>query len=100
MTVLKITTVNQDYLVSSHVYPPIPIRSFDWRVWVHGSDDEAMVAGVGSTLFFATLDLYMQWEEDPFTDNEPFVVHREGFWEDLGLDKDGHLIPSWLKGAY
>lgn len=44
-------------IVTDHVYPPIPIRSFDWAAWVEGSDEETRTQGTGATEVAAVIDL-------------------------------------------
>lgn len=34
---------------TEHVYPPIPERSFDWRAWFDGMDEETCGHGWGKT---------------------------------------------------
>lgn len=48
---------------TEHVYPPIPIRSFDWCAWVDGEDEETRIQGWGSTESEAIADLEEQIEE-------------------------------------
>jgi len=52
-------------IVTKHVYPPIPIRSFDWRAWVEGEDEETRVEGWGETEEKAIRDLRLQREDFP-----------------------------------
>jgi hypothetical protein len=42
---------------TTHVYPPIPIRQFDWQAWYDGEEDEQMDTGSGSTEENAIRDL-------------------------------------------
>jgi hypothetical protein len=44
-------------IVTDHVYPPIPLRSFDWCAWVDGEDEETRVQGWGATEAAAIADL-------------------------------------------
>ena len=34
---------------TEHVYPPIPVRSFDWCAWFDGMDEETRGQGWGKT---------------------------------------------------
>ena len=47
---------------TSHIYPPIPIRKFDWQAWVDGSDESGPY-GFGPTEQEAIEDLKEQLEE-------------------------------------
>lgn len=42
---------------TEHVYPPIPIRSFDWCAWFDGMDEETRGHGWGKTEAEAIADL-------------------------------------------
>ena len=48
---------------TSHTYPPIPIRSFDWTAWFDG-DEEMGRYGYGATEQEAIADLLESWGED------------------------------------
>lgn len=47
---------------TEHVYPPIPVRSFDWRAWFPGKDEESTASGWGATEAEALKDLANQCE--------------------------------------
>lgn len=36
-------------IITTHVYPPIPIRSMDWQAHYDGEEDEQMATGTGAT---------------------------------------------------
>lgn len=44
-------------IILKHVYPPIPIRSFDWCAFVEGSDEETRICGWGEIEKVAIADL-------------------------------------------
>lgn len=44
-------------IITSHVYPPIPIRSFDWSAHYEGEEDIGMKIGWGTTEAEAIEDL-------------------------------------------
>lgn len=47
-------------IITRHVYPPIPIRSFDWCAWYDGDepdDNGSMACGYGKTAQEAIDDL-------------------------------------------
>ena len=49
-----------DEIVMSHIYPPIPVRDFDWQaVWDNDEpdDDGRMLVGHGRTPLAAMVDL-------------------------------------------
>jgi hypothetical protein len=50
-------------IVTSHDYPPIPLRHFDWSAWVDGTESEDMVLGHGATEAAAIADLIEQLDE-------------------------------------
>lgn len=47
-------------LIVDCIYPPIPIRQFDWAAYVDGHEDG--VVGYGPTREAAVADLYEQLE--------------------------------------
>ena len=67
------------------VYPPIPIRFYDWcaRTDDYDGADDSMhqLVGSGRTEFYAVLDLYNNWDDMNWP--EPFVAHRPMFMEDI-----------------
>jgi len=42
---------------TDNIYPPIPIRQFDWVAWYDGEEDEQMATGSGATEAEAVADL-------------------------------------------
>lgn len=44
-------------IITTFVYPPIPVRHFDWQAHYDGEEDEQMVTGSGATETEAVLDL-------------------------------------------
>ncbi len=54
-------------IITTHVFPPIPIRSFDWSAHYAGEEDEHMDMGWGRTEEDAVEDLK---ENFPRGDNE------------------------------
>lgn len=46
---------------TEHVYPPIPVRSFDWTAWFDGMDEETRGQGWGNTEAEAIADLKEQY---------------------------------------
>ena len=36
-------------IITTHVYPPIPIRLMDWQAHYEGEEDEQMATGTGAT---------------------------------------------------
>jgi len=51
---------NNEPIITSHIYPPIPIRIFDWCAY---RDPEVQPYGYGRTKEEAIADL-LEWEED------------------------------------
>ena len=49
---------------TSHVYPPIPDRRFDWQAWYDGEEDEQMDSGWGATEAEAIKDLTDNFPRD------------------------------------
>jgi hypothetical protein len=49
-------------VVTSHVYPPIPIRYMDWQATLDGYEPGDLI-GNGSTEAEAVMDLYQQIED-------------------------------------
>lgn len=45
------------------VYPPIPIRSFDWCAWIDGREEDASLYGWGKTEEDALYDLNANVDE-------------------------------------
>lgn len=56
-------------IITTHVYPPIPIRKFDWQAHYEGEEDEQMDIGWGATEAEAIADLLENHprEADSFT---------------------------------
>ncbi len=48
---------------TSHTYPPIPVRGFDWCAWFDG-DEELGRYGYGPTEQEAIADLLDSWGDD------------------------------------
>lgn len=44
-------------IITTHVYPPIPVRCMDWSAHFDGDDDEDRIAGWGATEAEAIADL-------------------------------------------
>ena len=44
-------------ILTTYVYPPIPIRQFDWQAHYDGEEDEQMDVGRGATELEAIVDL-------------------------------------------
>lgn len=44
-------------IIVTHVWPPIPIRRFDWQAHYDGEEDEQMATGHGATPQAAVVDL-------------------------------------------
>lgn len=44
-------------IITTHVYPPIPVRQFDWQAHYEGEEDEQMDTGEGPTELAAIVDL-------------------------------------------
>lgn len=49
-------------IITSHVFPPIPIRYMDWCAWFDG-EEEGGLQGWGATEAEAVEDLLMRNEE-------------------------------------
>ena len=49
--------MNIPKIATDFVYPPIPIRCWDWSAWYDGEEDEQMNIGQGPTEAAAILDL-------------------------------------------
>jgi hypothetical protein len=86
------------------VYPPIPIRSFDWSATFDdydGSPDAGyQCCGEGETELQAVTALYDEWEgwygETGEPIPNPLCAHRPCFREDLSDDNDDlieQLVP-------
>lgn len=73
-------------LTISYVFPPLPVRHLDWCVIdenYDGAPDAGwQCTGAGATEFLAVLDYYDNWEVQ--CDDEPCIVHRPLYAEDLG----------------
>jgi len=50
-------------IVVDVVYPPIPLRNFDYRAHVEGYDEETGICGWGATPEAAIADLKLQIED-------------------------------------
>ncbi len=50
-------TRDKPKIITTHVYPPIPDRRFDWQAHYEGEEDEQMATGSGPTEAAAILDL-------------------------------------------
>lgn len=44
-------------IITTHVYPPIPIRTCDWQAHYDGEEDENMDTGHGATEAESIVDL-------------------------------------------
>ena len=55
-------TWNGQRIRTSHDYPPIPIRTFDWSAWIDGHEENGPY-GQGPTRDIATADLIEQLYE-------------------------------------
>lgn len=66
-------------VVTNFVYPPIPVRNWDWSATDEGYDPPYPI-GYGPNEFKAVLDFYNQYE---MMFNESFVGHRMMYKEDL-----------------
>jgi hypothetical protein len=70
-------------IVTTHVYPPIPIRQFDWQAHYDGEEDEQMDAGYGRTKEEAVVDLIenyprgQQCTRAPFNEWPPSQMNAE-----------------------
>ena len=49
---------------TSHIYPPIPIRSYDWMAWVDGREEDTTLQGYGATEAQAIAELQERIEEE------------------------------------
>ncbi len=72
------------HICTENVYPPIPIRSYDWSACddsYDGAEDSGPQAvGWSDTEYGAVLNFYWEWEE---MYDETYIGHRPGFEEDL-----------------
>lgn len=50
-------------IITSNVYPPIPIRNFDWCAFFDG-DEESGLCGWGKTREEAVTDLLENWADE------------------------------------
>ena len=48
---------------TSHIYPPIPIRSYDWMAYVDGHEEDTWLQGYGATEAQAIAELQERIEE-------------------------------------
>ena len=48
---------------TSCIYPPIPIRSYDWMAWVDGREEDTWLQGYGATEAQAIAELRERIEE-------------------------------------
>ncbi len=62
-------------IVTTHVYPPIPIRQFDWQAHYDSEADEQMNCGHGRTEAEAVVDLL---------DNHPRCKDEGGYVGTMG----------------
>lgn len=51
-------------IVTEHIYPPIPIRGFDWIAWYADEDPEAQRNGYGNTEEAAKTDLVNTYPDE------------------------------------
>jgi hypothetical protein len=49
---------------TSHIHPPIPIRSYDWMAWVDGREENTSLQGYGPTEEQAIAELRERIEEE------------------------------------
>jgi len=50
-------------IVTEHMYPPIPMRNFDWCAYIEDSDEETRICGWGETEEAAIKDLQLLLED-------------------------------------
>jgi hypothetical protein len=68
-------------VVTSNIFPPIPLRQFDWCAYFGG--EEEGLTGYGATEADAIDDLTQLWEEaqpEPEDEREPFD-HQTAAWD-------------------
>lgn len=60
----------QPRIITSHVYPPIPVRDFDWCAYLEGEEEEGRY-GYGRTRELAVLDFIdsYPWPEEDLCDS-------------------------------
>lgn len=79
---MAIHTMNDGSKVVAHnIFPPIPLRKFDWCAYFDG-EEEGLI-GYGAIEADAIDDLIQQWEEsqpEPEAESEPFD-HRAAKWD-------------------
>ena len=66
-------------VVTQNIYPPIPIRQFDWQAHYDGEEDEQMDVGYGRTEQEAIKDLRTNF---PRSGNPCPHCRRPFFWGD------------------
>ena len=49
---------------TAHIYPAIPIRSYDWMAWVDGREEDTWLQGYGRTEVEAIAELQERIEEE------------------------------------
>jgi len=54
--------MNIPKIITSHIYPPIPLRQFDWCAWYDGREEG--LQGWGATEEQAIADLIENTEDD------------------------------------
>lgn len=87
-------------IVTSHEYPPIPVRSFDWVAYFEG-DEEGGPRGYGATEEEAIADLRAENPADAYADAAmPLVRHdrpltlrvsREWLREKIDSEEEGEV---------
>ncbi len=60
-------------IVTEYVYPPIPIRSFDWAAWYSGEEEHGQY-GSGRTEEEAIADLKANFFECETCDDMTYIV--------------------------
>ena len=64
-------------IVTQFIYPPIPLRQFDWQATFDGYEPGDPI-GHGRTERDAVRDLKEQWEEACFLDEKALKMAQEG----------------------
>ena len=79
-------------IVTVNIYPPIPVRTFDWTAYYDG-DEEAGPAGYGATEEAAVRDLLEQVEAYDYGDCtcEPGAARPAEWCPEHGRDPDHAL---------
>jgi len=76
-------------IITTHVYPPIPLRQFDWQAHYAGEEDERYDAGHGRTEAEAVVDLLENYPRGIDCIRSMAAAHPQQTRADLSPDGTG-----------